>query len=83
MKKKEILDLLFWVFLVIAIILFVWLLVGSTPSIDLIVISILAGLIVRFYSSIEDIREKLGDHSRHLRNLNERVEKIEKKMKVK
>jgi len=66
MERKALLNILFWIFFAIAVILFIWKLVGSTPTVDLILISILAGLVVKIYSSLEDIKEKLGDHSRHL-----------------
>lgn len=57
MNKKQILNILFWIFLIIGIIMIIWKIFGNSPTDIEILIPFIIMILLKLWSNNENIRE--------------------------
>ncbi len=72
-------DIIFWIFLVIAIIFFLWFLFGRSPSIEQTLLVLVIGLVVKLHG---DIREIKGDYRQFKENVKLSFKNIRKERRL-
>jgi multisubunit Na+/H+ antiporter MnhE subunit len=57
-------DILFIAFLTIAIILFLWLIFGGSPTIEQVLLALLLSFVIRVHGDIKEVKGRLNEHLR-------------------
>ena len=96
MLKRKILDILFWILLIIGIILLLWYIFGNSPTELAITITFILTLLLKVWSisdnlnnfqyktilSFHKIREDINKTKEEINNIENKVNKIESKFTV-
>lgn len=61
MDKYKILDALAWFFIIIAVIFFIWMVIGGSPTFDQFATTVLAGFLLKLYSKVDRVDKELTE----------------------
>ncbi|MEW6063451.1 MAG: hypothetical protein AB1571_03745 [Nanoarchaeota archaeon] len=55
-------DILFWIFLIVVIVLFLWLIFGSSPTLEQTLLALLLSFVIKIHGDIKETKGKLDEH---------------------